>query len=80
MLHKQHGKGPPMVFIFACFFDVFHLFLCLTAPVKSPAADHKMVFNGVNKGAKSAKGCFLVPFLDRNPGETITKEGFTPME
>ena len=23
------------------------------------------------------KGVFLLPFLDRNPGEIITKEGFT---
>jgi hypothetical protein len=29
------------------------------------------------QGAKSAKGRFLMPFLDRNPGETIAKEGFT---
>ena len=28
------------------------------------------------KDAKDAKG-FLMPFPDRNPGETITKEGFT---
>ena len=34
-----------------------------------------MVFNGVNKGEKGAKGVFL-PFSDQNPGETITKEGF----
>jgi hypothetical protein len=27
--------------------------------------------------ARSAQRFFLLPFLDRNPGETIAKEGFT---
>ena len=36
---------------------------------------HNLILN--RQGAKNAKGFYLMPFLDRNPGETIAKEGFT---